>query len=445
MESLASELIYSIFITLLYNTLLILSKRISNKKALLIANFIIISTVFIFIHIGVTILFLPFVGLVLFFYFFILNKNLYYSIIMCMLLNLIFILSCNLSINIILDITGNNYLSSYVLVAFYKTFFILSFSFCTAIMLAFKKIFMLVECLLEKNSCENKKLTVIIIYFIVSLLIVYFDIISSTFNKNYLDKIFFISISISIVLFLAINITMLYFNNKWIVKLLYYKTKETEYKQLKEYNEVIELVASNLKKFRHDYLNILSTIKGYLDQENYAGLNEFYNNELFPKSESIFRQEKDLVSLKHIKIDSIKGLISSKILTMYKLKINVDIEILDDINTIDMNLIDITRILGILIDNAIEGCQETLSKHINFAVIKGDNCIIFTISNSYNSGMKQIHNIYNKGFTTKGEGRGLGLKIVRQLLDEDYPNALLNTKLDESYFRQDFIIYNLVN
>jgi len=47
--------------------------------------------------------------------------------------------------------------------------------------------------------------------------------------------------------------------------------------------------------------------------------------------------------------------------------------------------------------------------------------------------------IYEKGYSTKGEGRGLGLGIVNDIVSK-YKNVILNTCADDSKFRQELII-----
>ena len=76
---------------------------------------------------------------------------------------------------------------------------------------------------------------------------------------------------------------------------------------------------------------------------------------------------------------------------------------MDDIDFINMHIIDICRIIGIFMDNAIEGSLLCDNKFIHVAVIKTDDNVIFNISNSCISSTPSIHKIYEKNFSTKGE------------------------------------------
>lgn len=248
------------------------------------------------------------------------------------------------------------------------------------------------------------------------------------------------------VLFYAFNLFGFFL---FIVAISYYcftvlindhKTKE--YSQLKDYTNMIENMYSDLRSFKHDYLNILSTLEGYIKNENIAELKNYYYRDLLPGSNEIVNKDLSISLLSHIKINPLKALLSAKINTAHSQGINVTIEIMDDIDFINMHIIDICRIIGIFMDNAIEGSLLCDNKFIHVAVIKTDDNVIFNISNSCISSTPSIHKIYEKNFSTKGEGRGLGLANVKNIITRQYKNVLFNTTIKNCIFTQELIIHN---
>lgn len=215
-----------------------------------------------------------------------------------------------------------------------------------------------------------------------------------------------------------------------------------EYSQLKDYTNIIENMYSDLRSFKHDYLNILSTLEGYIKNENIAELKNYYYRDLLPGSNEIVNKDLSISLLSHIKINPLKALLSAKINTAHSQGINVTIEIMDDIDFINMHIIDICRIIGIFMDNAIEGSLLCDNKFIHVAVIKTDDNVIFNISNSCISSTPSIHKIYEKNFSTKGEGRGLGLANVKNIITRQYKNVLFNTTINNCIFTQELIIHN---
>lgn len=75
-----------------------------------------------------------------------------------------------------------------------------------------------------------------------------------------------------------------------------------------------------------------------------------------------------------------------------------------------MNLIDLSRILGVFLDNAIEAnSQVDKRKEINIALFKSmSDSVIIIIENSYNADSVNIEQIFKEGFSTKGDNRGKG-------------------------------------
>ncbi len=62
--------------------------------------------------------------------------------------------------------------------------------------------------------------------------------------------------------------------------------------------------------------------------------------------------------------------------------------------------------------------------------------------NNYDAATQQdlkIHKIYQESFSTKAKGRGLGLSILRQIVNES-PNLRLNTKVQDDLFVQELFI-----
>lgn len=104
---------------------------------------------------------------------------------------------------------------------------------------------------------------------------------------------------------------------------------------------------------------------------------------------------------------------------------------------------NVCRIIGILIDNAIEAAILCDKKNVQIAIIRNDDSTIFILSNSCLADTPPVYKIYEDNFSTKGDGRGLGLKTVRHIIDEKYDNVTLNTKIKDCIFKQELIIHEL--
>ncbi|MBE6050802.1 MAG: GHKL domain-containing protein [Clostridium sp.] len=218
---------------------------------------------------------------------------------------------------------------------------------------------------------------------------------------------------------------------------------DKENKQLKDYTNMLESMSSDLRRFKHDYVNILYTLGDYINEEDIHGLQEFYRTELLPESNKIVNRDKYISLLKNIKIMPLKALISSKILIAQSHGIETRIEIFEEIDKISIKTIDICRIIGIFLDNAIEATSLCEKKFIHFAAIKNDDNVIIVILNSCSKDCPPIYKLYENNFTTKGGNHGIGLKFVKELINSEYRNILLNTSVNNEVFKQELIIENI--
>ena len=93
------------------------------------------------------------------------------------------------------------------------------------------------------------------------------------------------------------------------------------------------------------------------------------------------------------------------------------------------------RIIGILIDNGIEECDTIENSYIAFGIIKNSSSIDVIVANSCRENIEPIYILNSKGFSTKGNNRGLGLAILEELV-EDNSNLILDTILQKGTFTQ---------
>ena len=109
---------------------------------------------------------------------------------------------------------------------------------------------------------------------------------------------------------------------------------------------------------------------------------------------------------------------------------------------IDMKIYEFCRILGILLDNAIQATQECDERVITVTIRKDTRCKrqLLIIENTYKDKEIDTEKIYEKGYSTKEGNTGLGLWEVRQILTKN-TNLNLFTSKDETYFRQQLEIY----
>jgi two-component system, LytTR family, sensor histidine kinase AgrC len=288
-----------------------------------------------------------------------------------------------------------------------------------------------------KELNGSKFLTFILLNIGVSLAILY---INAMINKslNLSNKV----ITLNAVLFAAYFVTTIftsYFFWTSVQRQNDYEKREKEFENFKEYTELLEDMHNDLRAFKHDHVNILATVKGYIDDKNISNLKDFFDKSIMPLSEGIISKNTRIGLLQNIKVVGLKGLLSSKIAKAQALNIDIFIDIAEEIDNIDIDMIELSRIIGILFDNALEAAVLCEKPAIKLGIVKREKSTIFIIINSCLEDIPPIHKMYEEGFSTKDENRGLGLNIVKKLIRQ-YSNITLRTTVEDREFCQELEI-----
>ena len=216
----------------------------------------------------------------------------------------------------------------------------------------------------------------------------------------------------------------------------YEAQKKVEYlENLNEYTKNLEMVYNNLRSFRHDYINIMASLAAYIDEKKYKELETFFYEHILPMQKNLTQKNEALNNLLHIHLLELKSILYTKLILAVNQDIEVHIDIPDEIDSVHMEPVDLTRMLGIYLDNAIEAALETEHPILNFHLGKINQDIVFIISNTFMDKGLSVTQMYKKDVTTKGAGHGIGLYNVSEILNR-YHNIYHETLMEDGLFIQ---------
>lgn len=272
----------------------------------------------------------------------------------------------------------------------------------------------------------NKNATLIIGISLFNLLIIYsifyafFEFVGhNIFSILTLD--FYFYFSFSMILYLCCS-------NYWKIKL----------NNLQLCNKTVLNLYDNTRAFKHDFRNILQAIGGYILTNDMDGLKKYYAQ--VAKECNITNTLSNL-NPEVINNPAIYNILANKYDIASTHNIDINLEVMLDLNDLHMNLYELTRILGILLDNAIEASKECNEKSIHIAFKQDQYKQMLTIENTYNNKQICIDKIFEKDYTTKPHNTGLGLWEVRKILKKN-SNLNLYTTKNNDYFSQQLEIYS---
>lgn len=200
-----------------------------------------------------------------------------------------------------------------------------------------------------------------------------------------------------------------------------------------------------MSKYRianHENKNLLLTVRAMILNEE-RDIPKYIDTIIEDKFED---DEKLLFKMNVIPSGGLRGTIYSEIMKIRDKKIRYSLNIDRKLRTIDFidleteEIIDICKIIGVFIDNAIEEVLKLSKKNqnIDISLFIEDSDLHIKVSNNYKNKL-ELEKINKPGYTTKEKGHGYGLTLVKGIVDS---NENLNniTEITKNIFSQDLII-----
>ena len=207
------------------------------------------------------------------------------------------------------------------------------------------------------------------------------------------------------------------------------------YRDMERYSRHIEELYKEVRSFRHDYTNLLTSLRLGIEEEDMEQIKEVYDSVLKDSSEKLQDNKYDLGRLVNVRDKALKSLLAGKFLKARDKKIVFNVEVPEEIQVEGMSLLDFLTIVSILCDNAIEASAEASQPYVSISFLKSGAKENFIIENSIKEEGIDVSEIFSFGVSSKGEERGVGLYTVMKIV-ESYPNASLNTICQNQVFRQ---------
>ena len=214
------------------------------------------------------------------------------------------------------------------------------------------------------------------------------------------------------------------------------------YRDMERYSRHIEELYKEVRSFRHDYTNLLTSLRLGIEEEDMEQIKEVYDSVLKDSSQKLQDNKYDLGRLVNIRDRALKSFLAGKFLKARDKNIVFNVEVPEEIQVEGMSLLDFLTIVSILCDNAIEASAEASQPHVSIAFLKNGEQETFIIENSIKEESIDISEIFSFGASSKGEERGVGLYTVMKIV-ESHPNTSLNTTCQNQVFRQVLTIHSM--
>lgn len=244
---------------------------------------------------------------------------------------------------------------------------------------------------------------------------------------------------VSIIIIVAFSVLIYLFiqsiSTSQVLKLEVEK-QQIEVKYMNEYAKETTKQYNEIRKFRHDYVNILSSLEYFIQTKDMDKLAAYYQEFIQPAHESLAKGAFNFQELKNIESDEIKSIFAIKLLSAREKELDVHIEIPDRIpQKLPINPVSLIRMLGIILDNSIEEASQIANGTVEIGIFDMEMSYLVIIKNSVRENIEPLYQLEVEGYSTKGENRGLGLSNLNEISQRE-KNLTLETEITPLAFIQ---------
>jgi two-component system sensor histidine kinase AgrC len=233
---------------------------------------------------------------------------------------------------------------------------------------------------------------------LIGIIATYFNIVEMLFYiKDYQYVIFIVDI-ISLIIYFYISI-------KNTLRINIEEAQEEKIYTLETYNKTLQIMYDSIRGFRHDFSNVVQGLEGYAEAEDIEGVKKM--------CKSLLKDCRDVNNMgildpKIINNPSLYAILTNKFYIANQENVNMSIDVMFDLQNLNADSYELARIIGILLDNAIEAAKKCEERNVYVRFIKDTrvNRKLIIIENNYEEDNVDMSKLFEKGYTTKQNEEG---------------------------------------
>ncbi|PLS39238.1 hypothetical protein CYV26_03230 [Carnobacterium maltaromaticum] len=225
-----------------------------------------------------------------------------------------------------------------------------------------------------------------------------------------------------------------FFYNEIVKKRIENIKKEEMIHAAEQFNLEVEKQNNEIKKFKHDYRNILLSLDYFIEQKEWGKLREYYEITIKESQKNLQKTNFTLSSINNLVNFELKSILQTKLLNVQENGIELNVTVIGEIKVGNQYSLALVRGLGIILDNALEELETLNGGKLNILFTKEEGEVVIIISNSCSGTVENIRTLKTKGFSSKGMNRGLGLSNLQEIINEN--DFVLETSVKNNLFTQ---------
>ena len=187
------------------------------------------------------------------------------------------------------------------------------------------------------------------------------------------------------------------------------RRRQLQIRDLEQTNTQMDDLNHTLRAQRHDFLNHLQVVYGLMEMNEYAEATDYL--------EKVYGEIRAVSSFLSTRSTAVNALLKVKAGACAQEHIELRMDIKSPLLNLPMPAWELCRVLGNLIDNAMDAAKQAETPHISLSIAEDIRAFRFKIENNGPAIPEALlPSIFEEGVSTKGENRGMGLSIVKNTL-----------------------------
>lgn len=205
------------------------------------------------------------------------------------------------------------------------------------------------------------------------------------------------------------------------------RRRERTINELQITNGQMDTLNLKLRAQRHDFLNHIQVVYSLLEMEEYAEATAYL--------ERVYNELRSVSRVMRTKMTAFNALLQVKSAACEERGIALEMDIRSALEQLAVPPWELCCIIGNLMDNAMDAAADAPDARIRLSVSEDLRGFTFIISNNGATVPEDMReSVFEPGVSTKGEGHGMGLSIVRKTLEEFGGAIALDADGDETSF-----------
>ena len=179
---------------------------------------------------------------------------------------------------------------------------------------------------------------------------------------------------------------------------------------LEETNTQMDTLNRTLRAQRHDFLNHLQVVYSLMEMSEYGEATDYL--------EKVYGEIRAVSSFLRTHSAAVNALLKVKACACAQQGVDLQLDIKTSLDGLKMPAWELCRVLANLIDNALDALKGVSQPQVRLTIAEDLRAFVFVVANNGAPIPEEFaQRMFEAGVSTKGEGHGMGLNIVRQTLD----------------------------